>query len=93
MSMTEVIQEMSGRSFSEFMNAPVSCNGQAYIQKDYNTGILYVVCPYCGKRNLIIKEDTSISNLEIKCKSSSCKKLFMVNVKDGKEIERNMERY
>lgn len=43
MSMTEVIQEMSGRSFEEFTNPFVSCNGQAYVQKDYNTGILYVL--------------------------------------------------
>lgn len=93
MSMTEVIQEMSGRSFEEFTNPFVSCNGQAYVQKDYNTGILYVLCPHCGKRNLVIKECTSISNLEIKCKGSSCKKMFVVNIKDGKEIERNMERY
>ena len=91
MSMTEIIddmtQEMVGSDgFERFMNAPLPHNGQAYIQRDYKTGKDYVCCPYCSKRNLQIKHNTSISNLEMRCKGSNCKKIFFVDIKDGKEI-------
>lgn len=89
MSMTEIIddmtQEMVGSDgFEKHMNAPLPHSGQAYIQRDYKTGELFVMCPYCGKKNLKIRDDTQISNLELKCKGSGCKKLFFVNIKDGK---------
>ena len=91
MSMTEIIddmtQEMVGSDgFERFMNATLPHNGQAYIQRDYKTGKDYVCCPYCSKRNLQIKHNTSISNLEMRCKGSNCKKIFFVDIKDGKEI-------
>ncbi len=62
------------------MNPPEPPDGQTYIEKDYRTGELFVICPYCGKKNLKIRENTRISNLTLKCKGSSCKKLFEVNV-------------
>lgn len=91
MSMTDIIlditHEMVGDK-DEFvhMNSTLPHHGQAYIQKDYKNGELYVMCPYCGKKNLMIKDNTSISNIEMKCKGSNCKKIFLVNIKDGKEI-------
>lgn len=67
-------------NLSNIMNPPEPPDGQAYIEKDYRTGELFVMCPYCGKKNLKIRETTRISNLTLKCKGSSCKKLFEVNV-------------
>ena len=87
MSITDAIKDMEkhmGTNFSDYMNEPLPHNGQAYIQRDYKTGELFVMCPYCGKKNLKIRDDTQISNLELKCKGSGCKKLFFVNIKDGK---------
>lgn len=85
MSMTEIIEDMThemvgGDGFENYMNPPLPHNGQAYIQRDYKTGKIYVCCPYCSKRNLQIKRNTSISNLELKCKGSGCKQIFEVNV-------------
>ena len=91
MSITDAIKDMEkhmgmDKNFSEYMNAPLPHNNQGYVQKDYKTGKLYVCCPHCSKKNLMIKDHTSISNLELKCKGSNCKKIFFVNIKDGKEI-------
>ena len=87
--MTEIIddmtQEMVGSDgFERYMNAPLPHNNQGYVQRDYKTGKDYICCPYCGKKNLKIRDDTQISNLELKCKGSGCKKVFFVNIKDGK---------
>lgn len=91
MSMTEIIEDMThemvGESDFPYMNKPIPPNGQAYIQRDYKTGDLWVCCPYCSKKNLKIKDNTSISDLELKCKGSNCKKNFFVNLKEGKVIE------
>ena len=89
MSITDAIKDMEkhmGMNFGDYMNEPLPHNGQAYIQRDYKTGELFVMCPYCSKKNLKIREDTQISNLELKCKGSGCKKTFLVNIKDGREI-------
>lgn len=89
MSINEIIDDMTHEmvgsdGFERFVNKPLPHNGQAYIQRDYKTGELFVMCPYCGKKNLKIRDDTQISNLELKCKGSGCKKVFFVNIKDGK---------
>ena len=86
MSITEIIddmtQEMVGSDgFERCMNAPLPHNNQGYVQRDYKTGILWVHCPFCGKKNLMISDNTVISNLEIKCKGSNCKKTFFVDVR------------
>ena len=62
------------------MNPPESHNGQAYVQFDYKTNERYVCCPWCGKRNLKVKNETLIQNLEMKCKGSNCKKIFTVDI-------------
>lgn len=85
MSMTEIIDDMTHEmvgsdGFERFMNKSLPHNGQAYIQRDYKTGELFVMCPYCGKKNLKIRDDTKISNLELKCKGSNCHEIFEVNV-------------
>ena len=90
MSITDAIKDMEKHmgidNFEDYMNAPVPHNGQAYIQRDYKTGELFVMCPYCGKKNLKIRDDTQISNLELKCKGSGCKSTFLVNIKGGNKV-------
>ena len=84
MSISDAIKDMEKHmgadSFEDYMNAPLSHNNQGYVQRDYKTGKLYVCCPHCSKKNLMITEETRIHKLPWKCKSSSCKKEFEVNV-------------
>lgn len=85
MSMTEIIDDMTHEmvgsdGFERFMNAPLPHNNQGYVQRDYKTGTLFVMCPHCGKKNFSITEETRIHKLPWKCKGSSCKKEFEVNV-------------
>lgn len=86
MSITDAIKDIEKHmgidsDFSEYMNAPLPHNNQGYVQRDCKTGVLWVHCPFCGKKNLMISDNTVISNLEIKCKGSNCKKTFFVNVR------------
>ena len=85
MSMTEIIddmtQEMVGSDrFERYMNAPLPHNNQGYVQRDYKTGTLWVHCPFCSKKIFSITEETRIHKMPCKCKGSSCKKEFEVNV-------------
>ncbi len=84
MSITEAIKDMEKHmgvgNFEDYMNAPLPHNNQGYVQKDYKTGILWVCCPHCGKRNFSITEETKIHKLPWKCKASKCRKEFEVNV-------------
>lgn len=85
MSITDAIKDMEKHmgidsDFSEYMNAPFPHNNQGYVQRDYKTGKLYVCCPHCSKKNFMITEETRIHKLPWKCKGSSCKKEFEVNV-------------
>lgn len=89
MSITDAIKDMEkhmGMDFGKYMNEPLPHDGQAYIQRDYKTGKDYICCPYCGKKNLKIRDDTQISNLELKCKGSGCKSTFLVNIKGGNKV-------
>lgn len=65
---------------TEYMNPPEPHNNQAYIQKDYKTGLIWVCCPHCGKRNFIVRETTKIADFPWKCKGSGCRKGFEVNI-------------
>lgn len=84
MSISDAIKDMEKHmgadNFEDYMNAPLPHNNQGYVQNDYKTGILWECCPHCGKRNFSITEETRIHKLPWKCKSSSCKKEFEVNV-------------
>ena len=84
MSITDAIKDMEKHmgvdNFEDYMNAPLPHNHQGYVQKDYKTGILWVCCPHCGKRNFSITEETKIHKLPWKCKASKCRKEFEVNV-------------
>ena len=84
MSITDAIKDMEKHmgidNFENYMNAPLPHNGQAYIQRDYKTGILWICCPYCGRKNLQITEKTKISSLSYPCKNTKCKKIFEVNI-------------
>lgn len=77
MSMTEVIHEMPGRSFEEFMNA-LTWNGETEI-KEFKDG-RWIVCPFCGKKQIKILPNTKIHKMPYICKASKCKKNFIVNV-------------
>ena len=63
-----------------FMNPPEPSNGQAYTQKDYKTGVLWICCPHCGKRQFPLSDGARIENQEFQCKGSNCKKKYIVNV-------------
>ena len=84
MSITDAIKDMEKHmgidNFEDYMNAPLPHNNQGYAQRDYKTGKLYVCCPHCSKKNFIITDETKIHKLPWKCKGSSCKKEFEVNV-------------
>ena len=85
MSITEIIddmtQEMVGSDgFEKYMNAPLPHNGQAYIQRDYKTGIEWVMCPFCAKRQFPLTPGAHITGQKFKCKGSNCKMEFEVNV-------------
>ena len=91
MSIADAIKDMEKHmwiddDFSEYMNAPLPHNNQGYVQRDYKTGQLFVHCPLCGKKNFMITDETRIHKLPWKCKGSNCKKMFLINIKDGKEI-------
>ena len=83
--MTEIINDMTHEmvgsdGFERYMNAPLPHNNQGYVQRDYKTGILWICCPCCGRKNLQITEKTKISNLSYPCKNTKCKKIFEVNI-------------
>lgn len=83
--MTDIIEDMTREmvgdsDFERYMNKPLPLSNQAYVQRDYKTGKLWVHCPYCGRKNFQVTEETKISHLEIPCKSTKCKKIFEVNI-------------
>ena len=84
MSISDAIKDMEKHmgieNFEDYMNAPLPHNNQGYVQRDYKTGKLYVCCPHCSKKNFMITNETKIHKLPWKCKGSSCKKEFEVNV-------------
>ena len=83
MSITDAIKDMEkhmGMDFGKYMNEPIPHNGQAYIQRDYKTGIDWVCCPYCGRKNFQITSETKIRKLMFPCKSTKCKEIFEVNI-------------
>ena len=83
MSITDAIKDMEkhmGMDFGKYMNKPLPHSGQAYIQRDYKTGILWVCCPYCGRKNFQIIGKTKIINLSYPCKNTKCKEIFEVNI-------------
>lgn len=85
MSISDAIKDMEkhmgvNEDFSRYMNEPIPHNNQGYVQRDYKTGIDWVCCPHCGKRNFSITEETRIHKLPWKCKASKCRKEFEVNV-------------
>lgn len=85
MSITDAIKDIEkdigvDENLSDYMNAPLPHNNQGYAQRDYKTGILWVHCCHCGKKQFSITDETRIHKLPWKCKGSSCKKEFEVNV-------------
>lgn len=85
MSITDAIKDMEKHmgvdsDFSEHMNEPLPHNNQGYVQRDYKTGVLWVHCCHCGKKQFSITDETKIAKLPWKCKASGCRKEFEVNV-------------
>lgn len=85
MSMTEIIKQISEEKMTEFMNPPVESDGRAYI--NFKDGKDYVHCPYCGKKQFPVQEDTRIENFMYQCKNSKCKKEFRIDLKGEIENE------
>ena len=78
MSITDAIKDMEkhmGTDFSDYMNAPLSHNGQAYIQRDYKTGEDWVHCCWCGKKQFPV---TDVKKNYYRCKSKNCGKEYEV---------------
>lgn len=67
-------------NFEDYMNAPLPHNNQGYVQRDCKTGVLWVHCCHCGKKQFSITDETKIAKLPWKCKASGCRKEFEVNV-------------
>lgn len=84
MSISDAIKDMEKHmgidNFEDCMNAPLPHNNQGYVQRDYKTGILWVHCCHCGKKQFSITEETRIHKLPWKCKASKCRRDFEVNV-------------
>lgn len=84
MSITEAIKDMEKHmgidNFEDCMNAPLPHNNQGYVQRDYKTGVLWVHCCHCGKKQFSITDETKIAKLPWKCKASNCRKEFEVNI-------------
>ena len=85
MSITDAIKDMEKHmgidsDFSEYMNAPLPHNNQGYVQRDYKTGIDWIMCPFCGKRQFPLTPGAHITGQKFKCKGSNCKMEFEVNV-------------
>ena len=83
MSITDAIRDMEkhmGTDFGKYMNEPLPHDGQAYIQSVYKTGIEWVMCPFCGKKNFPLTPGAHIMGQKFKCKGSNCKMEFEVNV-------------
>lgn len=69
-----------GHDFSKDMNPPESgWDGIADV-KIYPDGSKWVVCPFCRKRTLKVLPETKISMLPYRCKGSSCKSNFIINI-------------
>lgn len=47
--------------------------------EETNVEIEWICCPYCGKNQFPIGNETKIENLIWKCKNSKCKKDFVIN--------------
>ena len=84
MSITDAIKDMEKHmgidNFEDYMNAPLPHNNQGYVQRDYKTGVLWVHCCHCGKKQFSITEETKIYKLPWKCKASGGRKEFEVSV-------------
>lgn len=84
MSITDAIKDMEKHmgvdNFEDHMNAPLPHNNQGYVQRDYKTGVLWVHCCHCDKKQFSITDETKIAKLPWKCKASGCRKEFEVNV-------------
>mgnify|MGYP000874974262 FL=1 len=78
MGMVEVFEQM-GTNLSDHVDNPVNKLQRGNIKK-YTDGSKWVICPYCGKKNIRVYPKTWIKMLPWKCKGSNCRKDFLVDV-------------
>lgn len=64
--------------FEQYMNPPESTNGEAYTR--YLGAEKWVFCLWCGKKQFPVAKETTIRKMKWKCKSSTCKKEFEINI-------------
>lgn len=75
MSMGEVIEKIEYDSFSKAMNRPTIPYATTSID-----GKRWLFCPYCGKKQFMLNDNTEIKDMPWKCKGSKCKKEFVINI-------------
>lgn len=47
--------------------------------RDSEGGSRWVICPYCGKKNIKLLPETKIHALPLKCKNTHCRKNFIAS--------------
>lgn len=83
MSMAKIIDSMTDGDFSRYMNRPEPTDGRAYIFYD-KKNTPWVTCCFCGKRAFPLTKGAVIKGQVFKCKGSSCKREFLVNIEQSK---------
>lgn len=66
------------KSFNEYMNEPVKGGDMAKIED--HDGVLWVHCPYCGRKVFPVGANTTIHEFFYQCPKKDCKQLFEVNI-------------
>lgn len=62
-----------------YMNQPEPPGVYAYISHDKNH-VAWITCPHCGKRQFPLTEGAIIKGQMFKCKGSSCKREYLVDI-------------
>lgn len=79
MSLGEVIESIQKEAFSRCMNPPEPPEGNSVITYD-GKNQKWISCPYCGKKLMPLTPGAHIIGQVMRCKNSTCKKDFMVNI-------------
>jgi hypothetical protein len=84
MSMSRVMESIEHDAFSRVMNPPEDgFGGQQADIKTFPDGSMWVICPYCLKKQFKVLPDTVISKLPYKCRGSNCKEQYWINTKNN----------
>lgn len=78
--MSKVIESIERNSFNYVMNlTEEGLKVPVYAIKMLPDGSRWVVCPWCGKRQIKVLSDTKMYHVPWKCKRSYCRKEFIIN--------------